>query len=186
MSLYKSLFAFVIAFSGAFLSAAEVSHPAPLKGRVLAQVQYVDDGDTIDVVVAGVKQRIRLSDIDAPEVTHCSDTKTDCKRPGQPFAQESRDRLFSLVGGGRVELDCKDYDSRWNRSVCRVYTNGVDANAVLVREGLAWFNEKYSRDGDLRRAQDQAKRSGLGLWKDRNPVAPWIWRESCWKWGICR
>lgn len=186
MNISKSIFLGVFALFFAFCAMSETPSAPPLKGGFQAYVQYVDDGDTIDVLVSGVRHRIRLSDIDAPEVSHCNEGKIDCKRPGQPFSKESKARLTGLVAGGRVELLCRDYDSRYSRSVCRVYANGVDANLTLVREGLAWFNEKYSRDGDVRRAQDQAKRSGLGIWSDRNAVAPWAWRDSCWKWGNCR
>jgi micrococcal nuclease len=163
--------------------------PAPLKGRVSAQVLRVDDGDTLAVLAGGARHKIRLSDIDAPETSHCTEARTGvgkCARPGQPFGGESGQKLARLVAGGRVDLACSDYDSRYSRSVCRVYANGVDVNAEMVRSGLAWFNDKYSKDNDLRRAQDQAKRAGLGLWSDRGAVAPWVWRDLCWKRGVCR
>lgn len=154
-----------------------------------AQVQHVDDGDTVAVLVSGVRHKVRLSDIDAPEMVHCSESTQrsgGCSRMGQPFGEESQKLLARLVAGGQVDLVCSDYDSRYSRSVCRVYAGGVDVNAALVSSGLAWFNEKYSKDNALRRSQDEARRAQKGLWGDPTPVAPWVWRDLCWKRGVCR
>lgn len=162
--------------------------PQPLSGHLQAQVQHVDDGDTLAVLAGGIRHKVRLSDIDAPEMSHCKTPAREkgCSRPGQPFSAESRQALLRLVGDGRVDLVCSDYDSRYSRSVCRVYAGGVDVNAAMVRQGMAWFNPKYSRDTRLRRAQDEAKSHRQGLWRDASPVAPWVWRDLCWKHAVCQ
>jgi micrococcal nuclease len=58
-----------------------------------AKVDRVSDGDTVTATDAsGTKLRIRLLGIDAPEIAHGS-------KPGQPFGEEARQYLDSLVGG---------------------------------------------------------------------------------------
>ncbi|MFC1706956.1 bifunctional metallophosphatase/5'-nucleotidase, partial [Planctomycetota bacterium] len=46
------------------------------------------------------------------------------------------------------------------------------------RVGLAWWNKKYSWDDeDLERLEAAARRARRGLWRQQNPVAPWVWRR---------
>jgi micrococcal nuclease len=49
-------------------------------------------------------------------------------------------------------------------------------NLEMVRAGMAWRYDKYSKDAELLAAQEAAKEGRLGLWRDREPVAPWDWR----------
>ncbi len=44
----------------------------------------------------------------------------------------------------------------------------------MVRAGMAWRFDKYSKDGAFQTAQEEARR---GLWVDPAPVAPWEWRK---------
>ncbi len=54
---------------------------------------------------------------------------------------------------------------------------GVNVNRELVRLGLAWRYEAYSKDAALLAAQNEAKAARRGLWADPAPVAPWEWRR---------
>lgn len=182
--LAKTIAMAVVSF-GICLSAGAVD--SGLRGTFNAQVTAVDDGDTIAVLVAGQRHKIRLSDIDAPEVTHCSrKPQEECLHKGQPHGEESGRNLAALVMGRQVRLACNDYDARYSRSVCRVYAGNVDANYMQVKAGLAWFNKKYSRDALVQRAELEARSSRTGIWADRNPIEPWTWRTLCWKRGVCR
>ena len=50
---------------------------------------------------------------------------------------------------------------------------------------LLIFNKKYSKDKGMELEQSAARQARRGLWGDANPVAPWLWRENCWKRGLC-
>ena len=50
-------------------------------------------------------------------------------------------------------------------------------NLEMVAEGWAWHCRAYSRDPRLADAELAARRNGLGLWADREPVPPWEFRR---------
>ena len=135
---------------------------AQLVGRVVA----VADGDTVTVLDAGRHQhRIRLADIDAPE-------------SAQPFGNRARQHLAGLCHGKDVEVRVRNRD-RYGRTVGTLICNGVDANADLVRNGLAWVYVQYAAPGSpLYALEADARRQRLGLWADANPVPPWDWRRG--------
>lgn len=183
-----TLAAAVVAMSQDDWTSRERSSPqgAALKGFHRVEVRKVLDGDTVDVIAEGQSYRIRLSDIDAPEASHCVvRPQAECQLKGQPWAEQSTESLQELLRGRVVELRCSDFDARYGRSVCRITAGEVDVNLEQVRRGLAWFNAKYSGDNQVRKAETEARRRRIGLWSAPAPVEPWIWRQNCWKRGIC-
>lgn len=89
----------------------------------------VVDGDTI--WLGG--EKIRLADIDAPEI---SDPKCASERA---LGERAKFRLLELVNSGPVTLapsGNRDRD-RYGRLLRVVLVNGRSAGAQLVREGLA-------------------------------------------------
>ena len=140
---------------------------ATLTGRIVS----IADGDTVTLLDASLQQhKIRLSGIDAPE-----------RR--QPFGNRSRLHLGALVFGRQVTADCPKTD-RYNRAVCRLEVDGVDANLAQIEAGMAWHYKDYAREQrapDRRRyaqAEDEARQSRRGLWADRAPMAPWDFRKA--------
>ena len=125
----------------------------------------VHDGDTLTVVIDRHQVRVRLVDIDAPEL-------------GQPFGSRSRQSLSSLCFGKVVALDVRGRD-RYNRTLARVTCGGADANAEQVRRGYAWTFIRFVRpDSPLFAIEREARAAHRGLWQDPAPVAPWDWRNS--------
>lgn len=159
-------------------SAPRAKGPYELSGKV----SHVADGDTINLYVNGEKHRIRLANIDAPESYGRSD------RPGQPYADESTEALAAMVTDKTLTLQCFEED-HYGRHVCNIPYDGTTANEMLVAQGLAWAytgsNERYLRDKNLKNVQAKAKASGLGLWQQKNPIAPWTWRYDCWQKKQC-
>ena len=120
-----------------------------------ATVVEVIDGDTIDAVIAGERQRVRYYGIDAPE-------------QGEKCYQEATERNRELVGTiVRLEADARDKDE-YGRLLRYVFTNdGVSIDAALVSEGLA---EAWREDGRylnrLTTYETNAQLQGTGcLWK---------------------
>ncbi len=73
-----------------------------------------------------------------------------------------------------TEIVAKD---QYQRSLGRLYCNGVDVSIYMVEQGLAWHDEKYGGDWEVEQAQVYAREQKLGVWVDDRAVAPWIWRK---------
>ena len=56
--------------------------------------------------------------------------------------------------------------------------DGTDANAEVVRAGMAWAFTKYLTDPQIKAIEMEARAERRGLWVDREPVAQWGWRQS--------
>jgi micrococcal nuclease len=74
-------------------------------------------------------ERIRLVDIDAPELAgRCPEERA--------LALRSRDRLLELLNSGEVTIERRGQD-RYGRTLSRVRVKGIDIGEQLVAEGLA-------------------------------------------------
>lgn len=156
------------------------------KENITGKVVYVDDGDTVVLLASNNEQmKIRLSSIDAPESSH---TNKERGRISQPYSQNSGDLLKTLVKGKSVLARCFEKD-KYGRFVCELFVDGKSVNDEMVKQGYAWANVaargRYLRNKDLVRYEAEARSKKLGLWAGRNPVAPWEWRDRCWKQSIC-
>jgi endonuclease YncB( thermonuclease family) len=105
--------------------------------------------------------------------------------PGQPFAQQARARLEALVVGQQVRFRFQYRNDRGELLVKLLLGEGAETDLALqlVREGLAWkqpdvgYKPFSKTQPDLLTAADRAARqAGLGVWSERNPVAPWDYR----------
>ena len=129
------------------------------------QVVNVHDGDTLTVLVDRNQVRVRLTDIDAPEL-------------GQAFGKRSKDSLADICAGKSAFVIWKSKD-RYHRTLGRVSCANVDANSEQVRRGMAWVYERYApKNSPLYKVESRAREQGLGLWADPWPVAPWEWRKG--------
>ena len=133
---------------------------------ISGQVLRVTDGDTF---VLADKTRVRLAQIDAPEIAHFGN-------PAQPFGKEAKEALTNLVLGAPVEVQVITTDL-YGRKVRTVYKDGHNINTELVRQGLAWVYRQYSYSTELLITEVQAKASKSGLWADSNPTPPWEFRK---------
>jgi endonuclease YncB( thermonuclease family) len=132
---------------------------------VRARVVSVHDGDTLTVLVDHRQVKVRLTEIDAPELR-------------QPFGTKSRQSLAELCFGKTATLDVRGHD-RYRRTLAQVTCSGTDANAEQVRRGLAWTYARYTHSGSpLFAIQQAARTEHRGLWSDPEPVAPWHWRRT--------
>ena len=152
--------------------------------ELTGKISHVADGDTINIQVDGQRERIRLSSIDAPE----SEGRSD--RPGQPYAEQSQKALANMLLNKTMTLTCYEQD-RYGRHVCDVLLdNGKTVSQVMVESGWAWAytgsNNRYLRDKTLPVIQEQAQKARRGLWQEKNPIAPWVWRVQCWQKKQCK
>lgn len=129
----------------------------------------VVDGDTLEV--SGVKYR--LHGIDAPEA---GQTCAGAAGSTWPCGRAAIQKLVELVKGGQVTCENRGRD-KYGRvlGVCTV--NGLDINAAMVREGLAWSFTRYSRDYDEQ--ESLARESLKGIWQAATQTA-WDYRADRW------
>jgi endonuclease YncB( thermonuclease family) len=136
-----------------------IPHADNLVGRVVA----ISDGDTMTILVRQSQVRVRLADIDAPEIK-------------QPFGTRSRQSLASMCARTTAHVEGSSKD-RYGRVLGRVTCNGINANAKQVQLGMAWVFERYARrDSPLHAMQVEARGAKRGLWVDAEPIPPWEWR----------
>jgi endonuclease YncB( thermonuclease family) len=144
---------------------------SPLKAEpTISGRAVVTDGDTLAIgpVV------IRLHGIDAPEAGQ------QCQRANGRSWQcgtEATSRLAELVEGQEIECVALDRDA-YRRVIGRCIAYGVDVNAAMAAEGLAWAFTRYSNDYVLQEAD--ARASARGIWQGTAQPA-WEYRAAWWE-----
>lgn len=128
-----------------------------ISGKVIS----IHDGDTITILQNKQQIKVRLFGIDAPELK-------------QPYGKKSKQFLANLIAGEVVEVEENGKD-RYKRTIGTIYLNGADINAQMVENGYAWAYRKFSKKYTPQ--ESKAKKQGLGLWRDKEPIPPWEWRK---------
>tara|TARA_Y100000768_G_C23933923_1_gene661609 strand:+ start:912 stop:1394 length:483 start_codon:yes stop_codon:yes gene_type:complete len=127
------------------------------------KIKRVVDGDTVHVYSKGEVLKVRLIEIDTPEMD-------------QPHGPEAKEYLEKLLKEGYVDLDISGTDI-YQRKLGRLYWKEKDINRLMVKYGHAWVYDEYVTDQTFYEDQDYAKNRKLGLWKSNNPIKPWQWRR---------
>ncbi|MDP9955361.1 thermonuclease family protein [Epilithonimonas hungarica] len=132
-----------------------------------AKVIGITDGDTMEILYKKMPIKIRLAHIDSPE-----------KRGTQPFGNNAKKALSDLCFGKMVTIKAEKYD-RYKRLIAVVINDkGQNVNKQMLKLGMAWHYVKYSKDADYAKLENEARKNRVGLWQDKNPIAPWLWREK--------
>jgi endonuclease YncB( thermonuclease family) len=146
------------------LSPSEPTIASIPSGGQTAEVDYVYDGDTIDVILDGREYRLRYIGVDTPERE-------------EPFYQEASDFNRELVEGQAVILvkDVSETD-QYGRLLRYVYLpDGTFVNAEIIRNGmgrLVTFPPDVANTEYFRQLQEQARESSTGMWSRPDLVGP--------------
>ncbi|MGA9666571.1 MAG: thermonuclease family protein [Gallionella sp.] len=127
-----------------------------------ARVIVVIDGDTVLIRRASGLVKIRLAEIDAPEIA-------------QAFGAASKRSLSGMVMGRRVRIASEATD-QYGRMVAHLGVDGLDVNAEQIRRGMAWEYSNHHSDKALIALQNEARLASRGLWAQSDPMPPWEWR----------
>jgi micrococcal nuclease len=128
-------------------------------------VSKVQDGDTLTLKSGETTHKVRLAEIDAPELK-------------QAFGKESRESLLSVALGKDATAFCSPKD-RFGRNICKVLVDGSDLGAHQMSRGMAWVYVGYAKKGSpMFGLEATAKNVKAGLWSESNPVAPWDFRKQ--------
>lgn len=149
--------------SGNVRNPAENHTPSNYDGSFL--VTHVVDGDTIDIEVSGVKNRIRLLGINTPE-------SVAQNRPIECFGKESAERVKELLINQAVTIKLdpnKPEKDEYGRILAYVWRgDNLFINQALIEEGYAYeytyHKERYQYQSDFKEAEGRAKKEGMGLW----------------------
>lgn len=127
-------------------------------------VTKVYDGDTLTLQNNNGIYKIRLSGIDAPE-----------RR--QAYGNVSRNYLYNIVRNRFVYAEVHDKD-RYGRYVAKIILDKTDVNAAMLKSGLAWHYKQYDKNPEYARLEREARQNRKGLWIEKNPIPPWIYRKN--------
>ncbi len=132
------------------------------------RVERVVDGDTL---LLANRARIRLQGVDTPETK-----KPD--HPVEPFGPEAAEftRRFIAEGSGTVRLQFdRERVDKYGRFLAYVWVGDRMLNEELVRAGLATaetgFRYSATMKTRFRRAEDEAKAAGRGIWAGEHAAA---------------
>lgn len=146
--------------------------PAQLQSApdgVPAQVVRVLDGDTIDVIVGGRRQRVRLLGIDAPERTTLRTGRAEC---GGEDARRAAQALADQTPRVTLETDpSQDEYDQYDRLLAYVTGDGADRTwqELLLTQG--WVKTYVLKRRPIERldaftaAAAQGRADRVGVWQ---------------------
>lgn len=129
------------------------------KGIVLRVI----DGDTFVFQDENGSIKIRMADIDAPEIK-------------QSYGTESKSFL-QYYEGDSCRILTRSVD-RYGRTIAVLFIDSTNINLLSIRTGNSWHYKYYSTDKEMADAENLAKTEKLGLWKNTNPIPPWEFRRK--------
>jgi len=134
-------------------------------------ITRIVDGDTVVIESdQGIKYKIRLLGIDAPEIK-------------QLYGKEATKYLSNLILGKTLLVIESDKD-RYKRLLGKLVLEGHDINLALVKNGMAWHYKYYQFSQNKKdqllysNAEKYAKVNKLGLWSKSTTSPPWQWRKK--------
>ncbi len=122
----------------------------------------VVDGDTLHLD-DGTK--VQIWGIDAPE-------------KGQPYAAKATASLDKTIKGRKLKITVRGTD-QLGRTLADVSAGNTDLALFMVRTGMAWHDDYNAPEAtDLAEAMKKARKAKKGLWADKNPVKPYLFRKG--------
>lgn len=129
------------------------------------KVVKIKDGDTIVTLdEKNVMHTIRVADIDCPE-------------HGQPFSEKAKLFVSNEIFGKYVTIKFKEID-KYGRTIGLVLYEDKNLSLELLKNGLAWHYSYFSDDKEMALLEKEAKENKIGLWIDKNPIEPYLWRKN--------
>ncbi len=137
------------------------------QATLYAKVIGVKDGDTVVVLDSLNNQTtLRLAEVDCPEKS-------------QPFGTKAKQFTSDQIYLKTIKYVVTDTD-RYGRSIAMIYYDTDDKylSAEIIKAGMGWHYKRYSTSKELALFEENAKKNKVGLWIDKNPIAPSEWRKT--------
>ncbi len=127
-------------------------------------VTNVIDGNTIELVASDELYKIMLVGIDSPELA-------------QDFGATAKTFMEKMILNKTVNVTFQGKD-RWGNRLGIILIEGrTDPRYALLEAGLAWTAE-HNPIPELEAIKDRALENSKGLWKEKNPTPPWVYRRQ--------
>lgn len=130
------------------------------------KVTNVVDGDTLDVLIDGKTERLRLIGIDTPETV-------DPRKPVQCFGIEASSKAKELLIGQEVRLEADSTQGerdKYNRLLRYVFLkDGTNFIEKMLGEGYGYeytYDMPYKYQSTFKKAETLAQTNKKGLWAD--------------------
>uniref|UniRef100_A0A7C4R5I7 Nuclease n=1 Tax=candidate division CPR3 bacterium TaxID=2268181 RepID=A0A7C4R5I7_UNCC3 len=130
------------------------------------KVLRVVDGDTIDVEVNGVENRVRLIGVNTPEIV-------DPRKSVECFGLQASDYTKSILTGQSIYIErdsTQGEKDKYGRSLAYIFLeDGSFLNLKLIMEGYAYeytYQIPYKYQSEFQEAQRLAQKEKIGLWGD--------------------
>lgn len=144
--------------------------------RQLYEVVSVVDGDTIDILLNGEMERLRLIGINTPETV-------DPRKSVECFGREASEKAKSILSGRQVALEddsSQGERDKYGRLLRYVFfEDGTNFNLLMIQEGYAYeytHDLPYRYQTEFKQAQKEAEKNKMGLWgnpcQNKTEVAP--------------
>lgn len=129
-------------------------------------VTKVIDGDTLEVLVDGKKEKVRVIGINTPETV-------DPRRPVECFGKEASSYAKSLLSNKTIKLESDTTQAdkdKYGRLLRYVFlSDGTDFGMTMIKEGYAYeytYDIPYKFQKEYKNAQKEAETGLRGLWSD--------------------
>ena len=127
-------------------------------------ITHFYDGDTVKIDDGQRQYKLRITDIDAPE-------------RNQRYGKQARRALMKLCKQANIQVTLTGID-KYQRELGYLTCNNTAVSEYLIEQGFAWFNVRYSNNVALQAAENNARQAKRGLWKQKKPMPPWVWRQK--------
>jgi len=135
--------------------------------RVQVQFLKVVDGDTINVLIDGKEERIRIIGINTPETV-------DPRRPVECFGAEAKQKAEEIFNNNKtvfLEQDPSQSNrDRYNRLLRYIFLpDGTDYGKFMIENGFAYeytYDSPYKYQIIYKLAQQKAQEEKRGLWAE--------------------
>jgi micrococcal nuclease len=141
-----------------------IHHAPAVAQRLKGKVTGIKDGDTIEIVIDGKSEKVRLFGIDCPEKS-------------QDFGTKAKEFTAANAFGKYVSVEVHGRDKYKRLLGVVLLPGGENLNLLLVKSGYAW-RYRYSRDKLLLRLEQEARMARRGLWSMPSAQAPWDFRKQ--------
>ncbi|HEX5171355.1 MAG TPA: thermonuclease family protein [Cyclobacteriaceae bacterium] len=133
--------------------------------EIKGQVMEIIDGNTLIVKSADESYyKVVLFGIDCPEM-------------GQKYGDKAKKCLERLLKKQNVTVQFQGKDRAGNYLAIVTTDKNLDPRIQLLEEGLAWTSEN-EQVADLENFKSVAQQKGKGLWREKEPTPPWVFRRQ--------
>lgn len=146
---------------------AIAAYMAPLpdpehRHELTGTVVKVLDGDSFWLDHGDAVTKIRLRFVDAPELD-------------QPYGDKAKAFTEKFVKGQQVTV--YPFGKSYDRVLATAYVGDKSLIEELVKAGLGWIDQRYTKNKKLLALEKEAIQKRVGLWAQSTPKPPWEWRK---------